>query len=150
MYRISYRFLVPGWSAKPLVSAHDRIMGTHRVLPEVRRRTRPMGDSDSPTDALTAPPRHPRRTGSDRCHPSKTTALRLAVRRTASEAGRRLRAPETRPWSLTCRDRGSMQSPRVPNLVPIPSLRMERETPGQRPRPNYGHPHRRRPARITR
>ena len=31
MYRISYRFLVPGWSAKPLVSAHDRIMGTHRV-----------------------------------------------------------------------------------------------------------------------
>ena len=31
MYRISYRFFVPGWSAKPLVSAHDRIMGTHRV-----------------------------------------------------------------------------------------------------------------------
>ena len=31
MYRISYRFLVPGWSAKPLVSAHDRIMGTHTV-----------------------------------------------------------------------------------------------------------------------
>ena len=31
MYRISYRFLVPGWSAKPLVSAHDRIMGTHRI-----------------------------------------------------------------------------------------------------------------------
>ena len=31
MYRISYRFLVPAWSAKPLVSAHDRIMGTHRV-----------------------------------------------------------------------------------------------------------------------
>ena len=30
MSRISYRFLVPGWSAKPLVSAHDRIMGTHR------------------------------------------------------------------------------------------------------------------------
>ena len=29
MYRISYRFLGPGWSAKPLVSAHDRIMGTH-------------------------------------------------------------------------------------------------------------------------
>ena len=29
MYRISYRFLVPGWSEKPLVSAHDRIMGTH-------------------------------------------------------------------------------------------------------------------------
>ena len=28
-YRIMYRFLVPGWSAKPLVSAHDRIMGTH-------------------------------------------------------------------------------------------------------------------------
>ena len=34
VYRISYRFLVPGWSAKPLVSAHDRIMGTHRVTPE--------------------------------------------------------------------------------------------------------------------
>ena len=31
MYRILYRFLVPGWSAKPLVSAHDRIMGTHRL-----------------------------------------------------------------------------------------------------------------------
>ena len=31
MSRISYRFLVPGWSAKPLVSAHDRIMGTHRL-----------------------------------------------------------------------------------------------------------------------
>ena len=29
MHRISYRFLVPGWSAKPLVSAHDRLMGTH-------------------------------------------------------------------------------------------------------------------------
>ena len=29
MSRISYRFLVPGWSAKPLVSAHDRILGTH-------------------------------------------------------------------------------------------------------------------------
>ena len=29
MYRISYRFLVSGWSAKPPVSAHDRIMGTH-------------------------------------------------------------------------------------------------------------------------
>ena len=31
MYRISYRFLVPGWSAKPLVSAHYQIMGTHRL-----------------------------------------------------------------------------------------------------------------------
>ena len=30
VYRILYGFLVPGWSAKPLVSAHDRIMGTHR------------------------------------------------------------------------------------------------------------------------
>ena len=29
VYRILYRFLVSGWSAKPLVSAHDRIMGTH-------------------------------------------------------------------------------------------------------------------------
>ena len=37
---------------------------------------------------------------------------------------------------------GPMLSPRVPNLVPIPGPRMERETPGQRPRPNYGHPHR--------
>ena len=34
-----------------------------------------------------------------------------------------------------------MLSPRVPNLVPIPGPRKERETPGQRPRPNYGHPH---------
>ena len=33
-----------------------------------------------------------------------------------------------------------MLSPRVPNLVPILGPRMERETPGQRPRPNYGHP----------
>ena len=32
MYRILYRFLVPGWSAKPLVSAHDRIMGTHTLV----------------------------------------------------------------------------------------------------------------------
>ena len=66
--------------------------------------------------------------------------------------------PETRPWWLTCRDAGRrvgagnsavvivlprwgpMLSPRVPNLVPIPGPRMERETPGQRPRPNYGHP----------
>ena len=48
--------------------------------------------------------------------------------------------PETRPWSLTCRDCGPILSPRVPNLVPIPGPRMERETPGQRPRPNYGHP----------
>ena len=36
---------------------------------------------------------------------------------------------------------GPMLSPRVPNLVPILGPRMERETPGQRPRPNYGHPH---------
>ena len=35
---------------------------------------------------------------------------------------------------------GPMLSPRVPNLVPIPGPRMQRETPGQRPRPNYGHP----------
>ena len=35
---------------------------------------------------------------------------------------------------------GPMLSPRVPNLVPIPGPRMERETPGQRPRPNCGHP----------
>ena len=36
---------------------------------------------------------------------------------------------------------GPMLSPRVPHHVPIPGPRMERETPGQRPRPNYGHPH---------
>ena len=35
---------------------------------------------------------------------------------------------------------GPMLSPRAPNLVPTPGPRMERETPGQRPRPNYGHP----------
>ena len=35
---------------------------------------------------------------------------------------------------------GPMLSPRVPNLVPIPGPRKERETPSQRPRPNYGHP----------
>ena len=35
---------------------------------------------------------------------------------------------------------GPMLSPRVPNLVPIPGPRMERETPGQRPRRNHGHP----------
>ena len=34
MYRILYRLLVPGWSAKPLVSAHDRIMGTHTAYIE--------------------------------------------------------------------------------------------------------------------
>ena len=36
---------------------------------------------------------------------------------------------------------GPILSPRVPNLVSIPGPRMERETPGQRLRPNYGHPH---------
>ena len=36
---------------------------------------------------------------------------------------------------------GPMLSPRVPHHVSIPGPRMERETPGQRPRPNYGHPH---------
>ena len=41
---------------------------------------------------------------------------------------------------------GPMLSPRVPHHVPIPGPRMERETPGQRPRPNYGHPQ----ARSTR
>ena len=40
-------------------------------------------------------------------------------------------------WAPT----GPMLSPRVPNLVPMPGPRMARETPGQRPRPNYGHPH---------
>ena len=39
---------------------------------------------------------------------------------------------------------GPMLSPRVPHHVPIPGPRMERETPGQRPRPNYGHPQARR------
>ena len=34
---------------------------------------------------------------------------------------------------------GPMLSPRVPHHVPIPGPRMERETPGQRPRPNCGH-----------
>ena len=38
MYRISYRFLVPGWSAKPLVSAHDRIMGTHTAVVDAWQR----------------------------------------------------------------------------------------------------------------
>ena len=43
--------------------------------------------------------------------------------------------PETLPrW-------GPMLSPRVPNLVPIPGPRMERETPRQRRRPNCGHLH---------
>ena len=46
---------------------------------------------------------------------------------------------------------GPMLSPRVPNHVPIPGPRMERETPGQRPRPNYGHPQARwgTPSRIV-
>ena len=35
---------------------------------------------------------------------------------------------------------GPMLSSRVPNLVPIPGPGMERVTPDQRPRPNYGHP----------
>ena len=35
---------------------------------------------------------------------------------------------------------GPMLSPRVPNFAPIPGPRMERETSGQRPRPNCGHP----------
>ena len=34
MYRISYRFLVPGWSAKPLVSAHYRINGHPHPWPQ--------------------------------------------------------------------------------------------------------------------
>ena len=41
MYRISYRFLVPGWSAKPLVSAHDRIMGTHNLRRSCARNDAP-------------------------------------------------------------------------------------------------------------
>ena len=43
---------------------------------------------------------------------------------------------------------GPMLSPRVPNLVPIPGPRMERETPGQRPRPNNGHPQPRKLASV--
>ena len=35
---------------------------------------------------------------------------------------------------------GPMQSPRIQKLVPIPGPRMERETLGQRPGPNLGHP----------
>ena len=41
MYRISYRFLVPGWSAKRLASAHDRIMGTDRVAFRVATNAQP-------------------------------------------------------------------------------------------------------------
>ena len=44
---------------------------------------------------------------------------------------------------------GPMLSPREPHHVPIPGPRMERETPGQRPRPNYGHPHPQLPASGT-
>ena len=36
---------------------------------------------------------------------------------------------------------GPMLSPRVPNHVPIPGPRMERETPRSRAGSNYGHPH---------
>ena len=49
-------------------------------------------------------------------------------------------------WAPT----GPMLSPRVPNLVPIPGPRMERETPGQRTRPNYGHPQAKNPGRLYR
>ena len=44
---------------------------------------------------------------------------------------------------------GPMLSPRVTNLVPIPSPRMERETPGRRPRPHFGHSHHARQLRAA-
>ena len=63
MYRILYRFLVPGWSAKPLVSAHDRIMGTHR--PE----TLDLRAGSDPSETLGRPETLDLRAGSD---PSET------------------------------------------------------------------------------
>ena len=47
MSRISYRFLAPGWSAKPLVSAHDRIVGTH-TLGWTLKQARELGDPGEP------------------------------------------------------------------------------------------------------
>ena len=55
MSRISYRFLVPGWIAKPLVSAHDRIMGTHTPGRPASLGTTAKGGHDTarPTPAAT-------------------------------------------------------------------------------------------------
>ena len=54
MYRILYRFLVPGWSAKPLVSAHDRIKGSHSAQqnPHAGQRGRLTVDSTSTLNSL--------------------------------------------------------------------------------------------------
>ena len=60
MSRISYRFLVPGCSAKPLVSAHDRIMGTHRLTEGVVPASYCLGmrlPADDPLLRLRAAPR---------------------------------------------------------------------------------------------
>ena len=66
------------------------------------------------------------------CRRSSTSSSSLPFR-THVGAGNSAVVVDLQRW-------GPMLSPRVPKLVPIPGSRMERETPGQRPRPNYGHP----------
>ena len=252
MYRISYRFLVPGWSAKLLVSAHDRIMGTHRLC--VRASGRPPGRGDAPQGAPASPRggqgyrkvaffrtratirtnpalvgyvRNSENPRSERCSRrvepvSRGRGARFSVEWivtdsvtshvcrvqsrycTAISCTNPAQTQEMDAWGLCNDDRrlprsegvspdrlsrtcataphntlsralllnasyvaadhrqtapaqgvgagnsavvvdlprcGPMLSPRVPNLVPIPGPWMQRETPGQRPRPNYGHPH---------
>ena len=96
--------------------------------------------TDAACGGLESPPaRRPRRNlppslaqhGS--CRRSSTSSSSLPFR-THMGAGNSAVVVDLPRW-------GPMLSPRVPNLVPIPGPRMERETPGQRPRPNYGHPH---------
>ena len=68
MYRISYRFPVPGWSAKPLVSAHDRNCGHPHASSERALRPRqggalsrcpPRSSSGSGMSALSVAPSEP-------------------------------------------------------------------------------------------
>ena len=193
-----YRFLVPGWSAKPLVSAHDRIMGTHTefVMAQLEDPERLAMLPDATTRALVTVLMETGLRAGDACSLPFTPiiedsagwpCLRYFNTKMAAEqlvplsaaAAEAIRAQQThllnrwpdavpvlfpaphsnpdgtRPFSYaTLRGVGAgnsavavdlprcgpMLSPRVPNLVPIPGPRMERETPGQRPRPNYGHP----------
>ena len=73
-------------------------------------------------------------------------ALASALARALEEAGAESGSAEERVGAgnsavvVDLRRCGPILGHRVPNLVPIPSPRMEPETPGQRPRPNYGHP----------
>ena len=132
---VSFRCVSSG-SHMFVFSSHTR-PATARRQPQ---RSPPRLLTDAACGGLESPPaRRPRRTYLHHWH-STDRADDLLHHRHHFPSGHTVSA-ENSAVGVDVARWGPTLSPRVPNLVPIPGPRMERETPGQRPRPNYGHPH---------